>query len=591
MSLHQFYTDRKSKHEAQLNEVNSKLFRTSMLRLIVFVAVAFSVYFFWGQVSTLTSILVGGAVLFGILIWRYNQLDRIKNQLTQLIFVNQTELNGLNRNYEGIADGEEYLSGNHAYNQDIDLFGEGSIFQSINRTQTKYGEKFLADWLNANNIENIQGRQEAIKELADKTDWRETYRATLSVGEKASEIDSRVILNWMKNYKRFVPKFFQFFPFVFGVLSIAGIVAYALELIPEMWLLYWLLIGLGITGVFVKRVTSLYNSISQIKDKFANYANVIDLIDNESFSASLLRENKEKIGNEVENASVLLRKLSKEIDQLGNRNNILMAPILNGFFLWDLFFALRIEKWILSFDSSVVKWFEAIEFFDAFESLGNYGFNHPNHVYAELTDKQSELLTADNICHPLMKPDQCVSNSLSMGDNDFIIVTGANMAGKSTFLRTVSLSIVMSNCGLPVLAKAFKYRPIKLISSMRTSDSLLDDASYFYAELTRLKQIVDALQSEHYFVVLDEILKGTNSKDKAEGSAKFVEKLVASGSNGLIATHDLSLCTLADKFEEIRNHYFDAQIVDDELYFDYKFKNGVCQNMNASFLLKKMGIV
>ena len=175
--------------------------------------------------------------------------------------------------------------------------------------------------------------------------------------------------------------------------------------------------------------------------------------------------------------------------------------------------------------------------------------------------------------------------------NSFLIVTGANMAGKSTFLRTISLSIVMANIGLPVCANSFKYKPVKLITSMRTADSLAENESYFYSELKRLKLIVDTVKTDDYFIVLDEILKGTNSKDKASGAKKFVEKLVTLNTTGIIATHDVSLCELENDFMEIKNFFFDAKISNNELSFDYLFKKGVCENRNASFLLKKMKII
>jgi DNA mismatch repair ATPase MutS len=165
------------------------------------------------------------------------------------------------------------------------------------------------------------------------------------------------------------------------------------------------------------------------------------------------------------------------------------------------------------------------------------------------------------------------------------------MAGKSTFLRTVSLSIVMANCGLPVCAESFKYAPRRLITSMRTTDSLSEDESYFYSELKRLKFIVDTIEVKDYFIILDEILKGTNSKDKAIGSKKFIEKLIKSKSTGIIATHDVSLCDLENEFSDIKNYYFDAEIIENELHFDYTLKNGICKNMNASFLLEKMKII
>jgi DNA mismatch repair ATPase MutS len=190
-----------------------------------------------------------------------------------------------------------------------------------------------------------------------------------------------------------------------------------------------------------------------------------------------------------------------------------------------------------------------------------------------------------------LDPKKSVLNNIQINKEQFFIITGANMAGKSTFLRTVSLQIVMANMGLPVCAEEVEYSPIKLITSMRTTDSLTDDESYFFSELKRLKFIVDEIQNDRYFIVLDEILKGTNSTDKAIGSRKFVEKLIGSKSTGLIATHDLSLCEVAEELPQVKNHYFDAEIVDNELHFDYTFKEGICQNMNASFLLKKMGIV
>ena len=211
-------------------------------------------------------------------------------------------------------------------------------------------------------------------------------------------------------------------------------------------------------------------------------------------------------------------------------------------------------------------------------------------MYPEIV-KQKSVIEAKDLGHPLLDKSKRIDSNLQINNQEFFIVTGANMAGKSTFLRTVSLHIVMANVGLPVCANASKYSPVKLITSMRTSDSLTDDSSYFFSELTRLKFIVDAIAKEPYFIILDEILKGTNSIDKAIGSRKFVEKLVTSKATGIIATHDLSLCEISKELDEVKNYYFDAEIKNDELFFDYKLKPGIRQNMNASFLFKKMKII
>ena len=250
----------------------------------------------------------------------------------------------------------------------------------------------------------------------------------------------------------------------------------------------------------------------------------------------------------------------------------------------------NVEKWIDSYKTKVEDWINAIAFFDAQNSLANFAFNHPSYVFPEI-EHDKNVISAQNLGHPLLEVLKRVDNDFTIESQQFFIVTGANMAGKSTFLRTVSLSIVMGNIGLPVCASAFIYAPIKLITSMRTSDSLANNESYFFSELKRLKFIVDEIKNEDYFIILDEILKGTNSTDKAIGSRKFVQKLVSSKSTGIIATHDLSLCEIEKEIPEVQNYYFDAEIIDDELFFDYKLKEGICKNMNASFLLKKMEII
>ena len=259
--------------------------------------------------------------------------------------------------------------------------------------------------------------------------------------------------------------------------------------------------------------------------------------------------------------------------------------------LWDIRQTYHVEQWITKYADKVEDWFNVVTFFDAYNSFGNYAFNHQSFTYPKITDQPVTIL-AESLGHPLLNSEKRIDSDLELQEEQFFIITGANMAGKSTFLRTVALHIVMANVGMPVCAKQSKYKPTKLITSMRTTDSLTDDSSYFFSELTRLKFVVDIIANDtDYFVILDEILKGTNSTDKAIGSRKFVEKLVKLDATGIIATHDLSLTEIEKELEAVKNYYFDAEIINDELYFDYKLKQGVCKNMNASFLLKKMEIV
>jgi DNA mismatch repair ATPase MutS len=353
---------------------------------------------------------------------------------------------------------------------------------------------------------------------------------------------------------------------------------------------YWLLLGLIITGLYLKKINVLASNTDKVRDTFRQYALLLNQIENESFSTELLKNMQAHIQQEHKKASAIFSQFSKHLDSLDNRNNMISAIFGNGFFLSDLKNTYNIEQWISQYKTTVDHWFEVVSFFDAYNSLGNYAFNHPEYVFPEIVSNKT-VIEAEGLGHPLLDKNKRVDSNLVIHNQEFFIVTGANMAGKSTFLRTVSLQIVMANAGLPVCAKSSKYSPVKLITSMRTSDSLTDDSSYFFSELTRLKFIVDEIAKEPYFIILDEILKGTNSTDKAIGSRKFVEKLVAGNATGIIATHDLSLCEISKELNEVKNHFFDAQIINDELFFDYKFKDGVCQNMNASFLLKKMEII
>lgn len=589
MTPYTYYQKNVQKYAAELKQLKTKLRLFSVLRLSLFLLMCLNVYLMWGRSNVLIMGTIVGIAVFLYLISKYTDLKRLINYHKQLLTINELEISVLQGDYSKLKTGEEYIYEEHHFNQDIDLFGQGSIFQIINRTEIKNGEKMLANWLNSNNIENIIEKQTSIKELSNKSLWRQHYKASAALID--AEVPSSTILKWLKNYSFFVPNLFRLLPAIFSVLSVLMIVLYWFNVLSGTVFLLWFILGIFISAPYVKRITELYNASNQMKDTFAQYAQLLSAVENEMFESNILKGQKERIETEGIKASLILKSLSKQIDYLGNRNNMVFAPIANGLFLWDLHFAFQIESWIRKFDSTINDWFEVIEYFDAANSMGNLAFNRPNYIYPEITEESEKQISATNLGHPLLNNKAMVTNDILVYKEDFFIITGANMAGKSTFLRTVAVNLVMANCGLPVCAASFSYLPIKLISSMRTSDSLTNDESYFFSELKRLKFIVDSIQTDTYFIILDEILKGTNSKDKAEGSKKFVERLVSSNSTGLIATHDLSLCQLSETLSEIQNHYFDAEIVNDELYFDYTFKKGICQNMNASFLLKKMKIV
>jgi len=583
-----FYTAQKLVFEKELTRLKKQLALSSTYRLITFLAIIYGNYFFFRNIEMMVLSTLVGIVLFLFLLVRHSKL-LYKNSFNKaLLEINNTEINVLNGDYLALNQGTEFVNQLHFYSYDIDLFGKGSFFQYCNRTATAEGTKELVNYLTKNDISTIEKKQHGIIELNKKTKWRQQFSALASIVKV--DYPTKKLTEWLQHYKPVFPKYIAVLPTIFSVISIVLIVLSSFQIIANLIVLIWFFIGLGIVGSFNKKVSVLYKYANNTKDTFKQYHKLLHEIETTKFTTKILKEKQQEIQTETEKASKIVAKFSKLLDALDQRNNLIVGPLVNGFLLWDLQQVYKIEQWIHKYKEKVEIWFKVIAFFDAHNSLANFVFNHPSYVFPKINSNKYGI-AAKNLGHVLIKDSTRITNDFKIENHQFFIITGANMAGKSTFLRTVSMAIVMANMGLPVCADEFNYSPIKLITSMRTTDSLVDDESYFFSELKRLKFIVDKIVNEDYFIVLDEILKGTNSTDKAIGSKKFVQKLVTSKSTGIIATHDLSLCEIEKELPEVKNYYFDAEIINDELSFDYKLKDGICKNMNASFLLKKMEII
>jgi ABC-type multidrug transport system fused ATPase/permease subunit len=583
-----YYQSRLEILRQQFSKQKNQLRTLSFLRLLVFLATGFSVYWFYSGFWSVVYTAVPGLIIFFYLVSKYTDFSQENNKTQKLIEINELEINVLQRKFNNLPDGSEFNEAGHEFSRDIDLFGTGSFFQYLNRTSLKEGAGKLAELLKANSIANILEKQKALKELSLQADWRQEFNARASLVR--TEITTNVLLRWLQNYQLFTPVKAKIFARLFSAISMVLIFLAASGIIYDRFVLLWFFVGLGITGFYFKRINQLSEQTTRLRSTFDQYHQLMSLLENKNFESEFLINRLVPIQKGHLKSSKVLKQFSKALDALDQRNNMLFGVVANGFFLWDLYQARRIEEWITLYEKEVERWFDLISFFDAYNSLANFVFNHPGYSFPEISS-DTIAIRAINASHPLLDTKKSVQNNFEITKGEFLIITGANMAGKSTFLRTVSLLIVMANVGLPVCATSVEYNPVKLITSMRTSDSLTDDESYFFSELKRLKFIVESIAKEKYFVILDEILKGTNSTDKANGSKKFIEKLVKAGITGIVATHDLSLCELEKDIASVENHYFDAEIINDELYFDYKLKKGVCKNMNASFLLKKMQIV
>lgn len=581
------YEQRIRELDQQAKRNRKQLAGSAVSRLALFGGAAALAYLALGQSAWYGVPALALLALFGFMVARHQDLKYQSRRLQELIRINRTEVQVLSGQYSHLPDGAEFRDPAHPFSEDLDLFGQGSFFQYLNRTGMAPGTEMLARWLCANQADGIPGRQEALRELSPQLDWRQEFLCTARLLQ--APVTPGELYSWLEHYVPQLPEWARYFPAVFSLGSLGTALLVVLGLLPPGLLAAVFFTGLLITLPFSKRLGRLASDTGKVQDTFLQYQRLVQLVEGHSFRSANLHAAKGALLAEGKPVSGRLKAFSRLISALDQRNNLLVALAGNGFFLWDLRQGAAVESWIQSNGREVRSWFTALATFDVQVCLANFAYNHPGFAYPEIQPGTLGL-RAEGLVHPLLR-DGAVRNDLYIENGHFFVITGANMAGKSTFLRAVGLSLVMANSGLPVAARKYTYHPVSLLSSMRTADSLSRAESYFFAELKRLKMIVDQIGREPCFVVLDEILKGTNSRDKAEGSRKFLERLTALGATGLIATHDLSLCEVAGRLPMVHNHYFDAEVRQGELYFDYRLQPGVSTNMNASFLLRKMGVV
>lgn len=589
------YQDIIHKTEQKLGKEKRQIYRIGTIRLILFIAGIVGVIHFWSEGwSVITAIMTATFLPFLLLVKFHNKLFYQKEYLEKKIEINNQELKAMDYDISVFDGGNEYINPTHFYSYDLDVFGEHSLFQYINRTSTQLGKKRLAAWFNAH-LENkveIEKRQEAIKELAPELKIRQRFRV-LGLLYKGKSADEEDINSWASSpsyYKnriifRALPIIVPTVNVVLVVLAMIGLISFNIAGVAFItFVLSSFIFSKGIT-----RIQALYGKQLNI---LTTYAGLIQIIEEKEVHSQALKEVKKLLANEKQMASQAVKRLMALMNALDQRNNMFMATILNGLLFWELRQVIRIEGWKEKHSTELSHWLEAIAEMDAYCSLATFAYNHPDYIYPQIAAKPF-CMKAQAMGHPLMNRKKCVRNGIDIEKHPFfIIITGANMAGKSTYLRTVGVNYLLTCIGAPIWAEQMTAYPARLVTSLRTSDSLTDNESYFFAELKRLKLIINKLEAgEELFIILDEILKGTNSMDKQKGSFALIKQFMTLNANGIIATHDLLLGTLVDIFpDNIHNYCFEADISNNELTFSYQMRNGVAQNMNACFLMKKMGI-
>ena len=553
--------------------------------LIVFVALS--------SVSVVAAItaLVISLILFAWLVIRHEMTERQKKRFRHLEEINRLELKCLDGDFSGYKSGEEYAERDHPFSYDLDIFGRASLFQYICRTTSKPASDLLAVYLeNPASREEIVKRQEAVGELKPLTDWRQELM-TLGYQNTGAGNDPGALLQWVSSDDVFRKPIAE--KIIIWCLSLLGLASIALVIagLPAAILAPVFTVNFIFYFTRFKKITKLHEQVSRSSDLLKAYSDTIRLIEKKIFTASKLSKLQESFSGDNP-ASTRIRKLSRLVNRLDSRLNVLVSMPLNLLFFTDIHFCLALEKWRREHAEKIRGWFAAMAEYEVLASLANMAFNNPDWIFPVIVDEYF-VFRAEKMGHPLIPVSRRINNDfIASGKGKAILVTGSNMSGKSTFLRTCGINTIMALAGAPVCASSFMVSHVRVHSSMRISDSLEDNISSFYAELRRLRSIIsEAEKDPEMFLLLDEILRGTNSDDRYTGSVALIKQLTGYGSVTVVATHDLRLASLEKELPgNIENYHFDVKVSGEELFFDYKLTPGVCSSFNASLLMKKMGI-
>jgi len=572
--------------------LNNIIFRVGTARLIVVIIALAVCYVFWHNTAIVVSSIIISIIIFLILIKYHNRL--YKRRLYSYIQIKnaENEIKSLDYDFTPFDGGAEYINGEHGFSLDLDLFGERSFFQSVNRTVTSFGKEYLAKNLlyPSDKPDEIYIKQDAIKELSLKPELTAHFR-TIGGMNGTDELNLKDFTEaFSQKYFFKGNTFWKALLIIFPGLYILWGILWSVGIIPaESFMLLWVL-TLAISSIPNKKIQKILAIFDKRTKTLDTYSQLLEIIENENFDSPLLKDFQNNLRGKIP-ASQAIAKLKSLNNNLEMSFAFPVMLIFNPVLLWNVRYALKIEEWLDIHKQNINKWFSNLGSFDAIVSQSVFAYNHPDYSYPEVSD--NFIFEAKKLGHPLIDREKCVRNDVHIIKKPyFLVVTGANMAGKSTYLRTIGINLILACAGMPVCADKLTFYPFHLVTNLRTTDSLADNESYFFAELKKLKTIIERLQNkEELFIILDEILKGTNSEDKQKGSLALMRQLISLGGVGIIATHDLVLGNLEKEFPAyVKDYCFEAEITDDRLSFSYQIKEGIAQNMNACFLMKKMGI-
>lgn len=579
-----FYKNKLNALSKEVNKYNNINKYTAVGKLASFIfAVGLFIFWYFNSIFNILFLTIPFLVYIFLIIFgqKYIDLYTKNKNLYELI---SDEISFLNKNYDVFRPNIHFIDYTHNYAYDLDIFEKGALYHSINRCTTADGEELLQQLLlnPKRSSEDIIKMQDSVKEMMP---LREVSHNISSISYK----NPVSLDNFIKTVSRDITppkKIAVIYVYISASATILSFIAYGCGLIPSFIPLGLFIYQFTTASLFAKKTNDEYSKLNKANNAAKIYLLISETIKDNNFQSEMLKSIKDDMCA-VSSKVKELQKINSEFDQ---RNSGLYYLISNGLFLRDIILSYKINKWIKENIYNIPVWNKAAAYIDVINSISVFGYNNSDFIFPVINS--STIIKAENMSHPLIDSLKRVGNNIEINKtHKFLIITGANMAGKSTFIRSIGVNLILASMGAPVCASSFEFSSVDIFSSMRTSDKLMDSSSYFHAELQRLKLLKEkAEKSEKMLVLLDEILKGTNSQDKLQGSKLVLLKFIKLNITGILATHDTALGSLSEEYiENFENYFFDFDIDEiGEMHFDYKLKKGISNNMNASILLKNV---
>ena len=549
-------------------------------------------YFYKGEsIAYLISSIVISVGIFIVVAYYHNKRIQEKREYEIYININRNGINRIKGTFKEREDkGEEFLSDEHPFASDLDVFGRNSLFQMINSTKTKFGRAKLSQMLNLNAIpsrEEILKKQEAINELGKKVEWRQHLEVKSTIKKSVTK-DINELLEWA-NGKSEIKPLFKIVPYLFIAITMISIVLVVLKVLPISYVILVFMINYLVVKILTKDLVQIIKLFDKHKKDIEAYTNLLILIENENFDSVRLKELKNKMNSSGKSCVEEMKALKKLVDWLGDSSSNAYYLLLNVTVLSDTFILRNLEEWRRLNGHKLEAWLNVMGEFEALSSISNLSFDFDEWSYPTISNL--DVVEGINIGHPMLG-ERAVVNSFTLNhDSKVALITGSNMSGKSTFLRTIGLNLLLSYIGAPTCSNGFTCGVFSIYTCMRTKDNLEESISSFYAEILRIKILIEAAKNgEKVFFLLDEIFKGTNSKDRHEGAQVLINQLVNNNAMGLVSTHDLELCDLEKTKKWIKNYNFQEYYEKNNIKFDYKLREGRSKTQNAVHLMKLAGI-